>query len=84
MVLVVVALMAYYGVAPTWRILATPIWLGLLVLAAFGIALWLCAFNVRYRDVQHALGPVMQIWFFASPWLTRAPCCRAGRSWCSA
>jgi ABC-type polysaccharide/polyol phosphate export permease len=23
--------------------------------------------NVRYRDVQHALGPLMQIWFFASP-----------------
>lgn len=63
----VVALMAYYGVAPTWRVLATPLWLLLLLLAAFGIALWLCALNVRYRDVQHALGPVMQIWFFASP-----------------
>jgi ABC-type polysaccharide/polyol phosphate export permease len=63
----VVALMGYYGVAPTWRVLATPIWLLLLVLAAFGVALWLCALNVRYRDVQHALGPLMQIWFFASP-----------------
>ena len=66
MVLVVV-LMAYYGMAPTWRVLATPIWLVLLVLAAFGVALWLSALNVRYRDVQHALGPLMQIWFFASP-----------------
>ena len=63
----VVALMGYYGVAPTWRVLATPIWLLLVVLAAFGVALWLCALNVRYRDVQHALGPLMQIWFFASP-----------------
>jgi ABC-2 type transport system permease protein/lipopolysaccharide transport system permease protein len=63
----VVALMAYYGVAPTWRVVATPLVLLLLLLAAFGIALWLCALNVRYRDVQHALGPVMQIWFFASP-----------------
>jgi ABC-2 type transport system permease protein/lipopolysaccharide transport system permease protein len=66
MVLVIV-LMAYYGIAPTWRVLAMPVWLALLVLAAFGVALWLSALNVRYRDVQHALGPVMQLWFFATP-----------------
>jgi ABC-2 type transport system permease protein/lipopolysaccharide transport system permease protein len=63
----VVALMAYNGVAPTWRVLATPVWLGLVVLAAFGMALWLAALNVRYHDVQHALGPVMQVWLLASP-----------------
>lgn len=63
----VVLLMAYYGVAPSWRVLAMPIWLGFVILAAFGVALWLAALNVRFRDVQHAVGPVMQIWFFASP-----------------
>ena len=63
----VLALMVYYGVRPTWHLLAVPVWLGLLVLTAFGLAVWLSAVNVRYRDVQHALGPLMQIWLFASP-----------------
>lgn len=60
-------LFVYYGVVPTWRIVAVPLWLGLLVLAVLGPALWLSALNVRYRDVQQTLGPTMQIWLFASP-----------------
>jgi ABC-type polysaccharide/polyol phosphate export permease len=47
--------------------LATPVWILLVVLAAFGTALWLSALNVRYRDVRHAIGPLMQIGLFASP-----------------
>jgi ABC-2 type transport system permease protein/lipopolysaccharide transport system permease protein len=63
----VVPLMVYQGVTPTWRVVATPIWLGLLILAAFGVALWFAALNVRFHDVRYALGPIMQIWLFASP-----------------
>jgi ABC-type polysaccharide/polyol phosphate export permease len=63
----VAVLMVFYRVAPTWRLLAVPVWLLVLMLAAFGMAMWLCALNVRYRDVQHAVGPLMQIWLFASP-----------------
>jgi len=60
-------LMLFYQVTPTWRLLAAPLWIAVLILAAFGMALWLSALNVRYRDVQHAVGPMMQIWLFASP-----------------
>jgi ABC-type polysaccharide/polyol phosphate export permease len=63
----VVPLMIFNGVPLTWRVVATPLWLGLLVLAAFGMTLWLAALNVRFHDVRHALGPLMQIWLFASP-----------------
>jgi ABC-2 type transport system permease protein/lipopolysaccharide transport system permease protein len=61
------AAMAYFGVFPGLRLLAVPIWLALLLLTTFGFALWLSALNVRYRDVQHAVGPVLQLWLFASP-----------------
>jgi ABC-type polysaccharide/polyol phosphate export permease len=60
-------LLIYYEVAPSWRLLAIPVWLTLLILTAFGPAVLLSALNVRYRDVQQAIGPVMQIWFLASP-----------------
>jgi ABC-2 type transport system permease protein/lipopolysaccharide transport system permease protein len=63
----VVPLFVYYDTAPSWRILAAPVWLGLLVGTTFGISLWLSALNVRYRDIQAALGPALQIWLFASP-----------------
>ncbi|HYI53839.1 MAG TPA: ABC transporter permease [Microlunatus sp.] len=65
--ILVALLLLYYDVAPSWRILATPLWLLLLVGAAFGVALWLSALNVRYRDVQNAIGTVLQVWLFASP-----------------
>jgi ABC-type polysaccharide/polyol phosphate export permease len=60
-------LLLYYRLEPTWRLLTLPLSLILLVLTAFGPALLLSALNVRFRDVQHAVGPAMQIWFFASP-----------------
>ena len=63
----VVVLMLYYRAVPSWRIVAIPLWLLLMVLAAFAFTLWLSALNVRYRDVQYAVGPLMQVWFFASP-----------------
>lgn len=57
----------YYQVWSGWNMLAAPLWLLLLAATTFGAALWLSALNVRYRDVQHALGPVLQLWLFASP-----------------
>lgn len=63
----VALLLVYYGVVPTWGVVAVPVWLALLVLTALGLALWLAALNVRYRDVQQAVGPSMQTWLFLSP-----------------
>jgi ABC-type polysaccharide/polyol phosphate export permease len=63
----VAVLLLYYQVFAGVRLLAIPLWLGLLVLTALGPSLWLSAINVRYRDVQHAIGPVLQLWLFASP-----------------
>lgn len=63
----VVAMCFYYGVSPTWRVFGAPLWLLLLIATTMGAGLWLSALNVRYRDVRHAVTPVLQVLLFLSP-----------------
>lgn len=61
------AMMAIFGVAPTWRILLMPLFLLFAILTAMGVGFWLSGLNVRYRDVKYVLPFLTQIWMFASP-----------------
>lgn len=61
------ALMAYYGCAPSTGIIALPFILLLAVGAAVAAGLGLSALNVRYRDVRHALPFFTQVWLFVTP-----------------
>lgn len=65
--LVLIAMAVGFGVTPTWRVVALPGFVGLVLLAALAVGLWLSALNVRYRDVGHAVPFLIQIWMFASP-----------------
>jgi len=65
--LVLLGLMFYYGIVPNWAILLLPFFVLFAVLAALGIGLWLSALNVQYRDVQHMIPFLVQVWMFASP-----------------
>jgi len=65
--LVLSGMMAWYGIVPTWGILALPLFLLLASLTALAVGLWLSALNVRYRDVGHTIPFLIQIWTFASP-----------------
>jgi len=65
--LVLLGMMAWYGIGPTWSLLATPAFLLLALLTALGVGLWFSALNVRYRDVGHVVPFLIQIWMFASP-----------------
>ena len=64
---VLLVLMGFYGVPfhPT-LVLMAPLAL-LTALAALGVGMWLAALNVQYRDVQHAVPFLIQIWMFATP-----------------
>ena len=64
---VYIALMAYFGEAPTVAIFALPLLVALAIGAALGAGFWLSALNVRYRDVSHAVGFMIQAWMFLSP-----------------
>src|SRR5512145_2027347 len=65
---ILVALMIFYRVTPAWELVWTlPLFLLLAIITALGIALWLSAINVQYRDVNHALPFLTQFWLFATP-----------------
>jgi lipopolysaccharide transport system permease protein len=64
---VMLALMAWYHVVPTWSALALiPLTL-LLLLASLGIAFSLSALTVTYRDFRFVVQFMVQAWMFVSP-----------------
>lgn len=56
-----------FGVPLRWTLLLLPLAVALAVCIALGAVLFLSAINVRFRDVRHAVGPLLQILFFATP-----------------
>ncbi|HET9905824.1 MAG TPA: ABC transporter permease [Anaerolineales bacterium] len=65
---ILVVLMFYYQVSPAWNLIwVLPLFLLLAIITALGVALWLSAINVKYRDVNYVLPFLTQFWFFATP-----------------
>lgn len=64
---VLLAMMAYYGITPHLAVLALPLLVLLAVMTAFGVGLWLSALNVQYRDVRYTLTFLTQFWMFSTP-----------------
>lgn len=64
---VLVAMLFYYGVSPTWALWALPGLILLAVVTSFAVGLWLSALNVEYRDVRYVVPFITQLWFFVSP-----------------
>jgi lipopolysaccharide transport system permease protein len=64
---ILLLMMAYYGVRPTWAIVTLPAFLLLAMLTALGVGLWLSALNVKYRDVRYTISFLVQFWLFATP-----------------
>ncbi len=64
---VLLALMAWYHMAPTRAVVWLPLFTLLAVLTALGVGLWLSALNAMYRDVRYVVPFLVQFWMFASP-----------------
>ena len=64
---ILIGMMIWFGLLPTWGVLALPLFLLVAILAALAMGLWLSALNVRYRDVSHAIPFLTQVWMFATP-----------------
>jgi lipopolysaccharide transport system permease protein len=60
-------LMAYYGVGISMSALLAPIFLVVGFIQAAAVGTLLSALNVRFRDVKFALPFLLQVWMIASP-----------------
>jgi len=65
--IVLVGMMLYYKVYPTWAIVTLPFFLLLAILTALAVGMWLSALNVQYRDVRYVIPFLTQFWLFLTP-----------------
>lgn len=60
-------LMVWFGVFPTWNIVALPLLAMILLLAATGFGLWFTALAIQYRDIAYAMNFIVQLLMYAAP-----------------
>ena len=65
--LVLLGMMAFYGIVPGLAVLTLPLFVLFAVVTALAVGLWLAALNVQYRDVRYTLTFLTQLWLFATP-----------------
>lgn len=70
---VMLGLMVWYALFTSWTphlgwpLLTLPFFVAFAALASIAVGLWLSALNVQYRDVQHTIPFLVQVWMYASP-----------------
>ena len=64
---VLLGMMAFYGIRPTSAVWTLPLFILLAIVTALGAGLWLSALNVEYRDVRYAIPFLTQFWLFLTP-----------------
>lgn len=65
--LLIVAMMVWFGVWPTWRLLVLPGLVALAAISALGPGLILTALTVKYRDFRFIIPFIVQFGLYASP-----------------
>ena len=61
------ALMLWYGFAPDWRVAFLPLFVAVAFASALGAGLWLCALTVKYRDFRYVIPFIVQFGLYVSP-----------------
>jgi len=60
-------LMAWYGFAPGWQLLALPVFVAITFGLSLGFGVFLAALNVEYRDFRYVVPFIVQFGLFISP-----------------
>jgi lipopolysaccharide transport system permease protein len=64
---ILLGMMAYYGIYSTTGVLFLPLLTLLAGATALAVGLWLATLNVQYRDVQYLIPFLTQLWLFITP-----------------
>ena len=70
--IIVVMVMIYYQVVPTWNLLLLPLLILIMMLVPTGIGMWLAALAIRYRDIRFAMTYVIKLLIYSAPILYTA------------
>jgi lipopolysaccharide transport system permease protein len=66
-IVILLAIVLFWGYAPSLAILALPLLIAIAALTALGVAAALSAVNVRFRDVKYVVPFSIQLWLFLTP-----------------
>jgi lipopolysaccharide transport system permease protein len=64
---ILIIMMLFYQVVPTWKIVFIPFLTLLALAASLGGGLWISSFNVKYRDFRYIVPFIVQFGLFISP-----------------
>jgi lipopolysaccharide transport system permease protein len=64
---VLLGMMAWFGIPPYWNALFLSLFLLLALITALAVSLFLSVLNVKYRDVRYTVPFLIQFWMYASP-----------------
>ncbi len=70
--IILIAVMIYYQVVPTWNLLLLPVLILAMMLVPTGIGMWLAALAIRYRDVKFAMSFIIKLLIYSAPILYSA------------
>ena len=65
--IILVVVMAYYLVLPTWNLLFFPLLVLLMMSVSAGVGMLLAAMAIRYRDVQYVMGFMLRFLMYSAP-----------------
>jgi lipopolysaccharide transport system permease protein len=65
--IILAGLMAWYGITPTWRLLALPLFTFLACVSAMGPGLLFTALNAKYRDFRYIVPFAVQFGLYVTP-----------------
>jgi lipopolysaccharide transport system permease protein len=65
--LILFGMMLYFGFVPSVQMIFLPLFVLLMMLTSSGMGMWLTALSIQYRDINYAMGFLIQLLMYAAP-----------------